>query len=261
MSGPPLWLVERGDARVYLFGGGPPQPEPWSSLEIEDVVRSCGVFWNEVPKMGPEALPFAQQYGIDPAAPLAAWLSDAEVARVRDVAASVGVRFEMLAALRPWLAAQSIKSAAEARAGLHAEYSAEAHLGAVAAEAGAEIRSEFGAPEDVFRAFSSWPREVERQRLLSTLAEADAEGLREQARAWRDGDLAHAEEMDGIRLEFPALYEFLVRQRNHAWLPRIEQALGGGGQTFILMGTGHLVGAEGVLALLDAAGMTAARIT
>lgn len=258
-----LWSIDGAPEPIYIFGGGTGLVDPWSSTLIEGLVARSSVFWNEVPEMGAEAQGLAVKYGIDPSAPLATWVTHEQLHRVNSAAEAVGANPQMLTALRPWLAAQAISAAAEARAGLHREYSAEYHLTRIATQHGVITRSEFGTAEDVFVAFSQWPREVEVQRLMSIVADAERgpEWLRSQSEDWRAGSLLHADFIDEtFRRDYLALYEHLVVGRNRAWLPRITEAIAGSVRSFFLMGTGHLVGAQGVLALLQQAGVGVRRV-
>jgi hypothetical protein len=262
-----LWIIDRPPTLVRIFGGGPALAEPWSDPVIESLVAASDVFWCEVPKLEGDVQSLAIKYGVDPAAPLATWLSPDDLARVESAAGAVGQNPQLLAAVRPWLAAQILKMAQESQAGLKGEYSAEQHLESVATAAGIEIRSEFGSGElalppgeGVFAAFSSWPRQAEIERLRSVLddIEAGPASIQDQADAWISHDLRLGDQfVQRYRRDYPALYEHFVVARNRAWIERIQTMLDEPATVFILMGTGHLVGPDGVLALLDRTGIEA----
>lgn len=70
--------------------------------------------------------------------------------------------------------------------------------------------------------------------------------------AWRSGSsdkLAHLLG-DDVGSKFPRIYEKLITERNAQWLPRIEAYLRTPEKEFILVGVGHLVGPEGIIATL-----------
>jgi len=75
--------------------------------------------------------------------------------------------------------------------------------------------------------------------------------------AWREGD---EEAIAGLvltsKLEMPTLYRTLYVERNAAWLPRIENLLQTPETELVLVGVGHLVGEEGVVAELRRRGYT-----
>ena len=257
-----LFDVTRGDHSMALFGGSRPTPQPWSSPAIEALAASAEEFWNEAPEMGPEVQALAVKYGIDPAAPLATWLTDDDSARLRAAAEANGANAALLAPLRPWLAAQVLRMAADAHDGLHPEYAAESVLTKCAADAGLAINSEFGTPEDTLASFASMSPEVELQYLRWTLYEIESgsERVTLHAAALARGDLTPiAEETAMMRREWPALHEHLVVKRNHAWLPRIEAMMSVRTRAFIVVGTAHLVGDEGLLAILPPAGLSVSR--
>jgi uncharacterized protein YbaP (TraB family) len=241
-----------------MFGGGPGLFEPWSDPAIETCVRASDVFWSEVPEIGADAQALAIKYGVDPAAPLATWMSASDCRRIESAAVALELAPQMIAAVRPWLAAQLLRMASDVRLGLVGEYSAEQHLRNVARRAGVALRSEFPEGEALFAAFASWPRQAEIERLLSTLDEIDsgAEGVHEQAKAWLADDLRLAEQIDErYRTSYPALYGHLVIGRNRAWVSRITSMLREPAIAFICVGTGHLVGPQGVPVLLEEAGI------
>ena len=74
----------------------------------------------------------------------------------------------------------------------------------------------------------------------------------EMVQAWRVGNNAELEELfvAEMRSEAPALYDTLLLQRNLKWIPLIDQMLLDGDTEFVLVGSAHLVGEDGLLELL-----------
>jgi hypothetical protein len=70
--------------------------------------------------------------------------------------------------------------------------------------------------------------------------------------AWRAGDEATLEALTAteVREKFPAVYKMLFTDRNRAWLPAIEAYMRTPQPELILVGAGHLVGEDGLLAML-----------
>jgi len=48
----------------------------------------------------------------------------------------------------------------------------------------------------------------------------------------------------------------MVSDRNHAWMPQIEELLSGDREAIVVVGSAHLVGEEGVVNLLREKGYT-----
>jgi uncharacterized protein YbaP (TraB family) len=71
--------------------------------------------------------------------------------------------------------------------------------------------------------------------------------------AWRSGDLPVLEEIAAtpLRDDFPEIYQALLVNRNNAWLPQIEAMSKTTEVEFVLVGALHLVGSEGLLAMLS----------
>jgi uncharacterized protein YbaP (TraB family) len=54
----------------------------------------------------------------------------------------------------------------------------------------------------------------------------------------------------------PRLYQRLLVERNRAWLTKIEALFDRQGRAFVVVGAAHLVGPDGLLAMLTAKGFT-----
>jgi uncharacterized protein YbaP (TraB family) len=254
-----LYEVTRGGHSIHIFGGGPPTAAAWSNARAETLASSCEEFWHEVPELGADAQAFAIKYGVDPAAPLNAWLTDDDRARVEAASVASEANAALLAPVRPWLAAQILKMAFESRNNLPREHSGEAVLARCARDGGAVILSEFAAPDGVFAYFAAMPREAEVEYLRWTMAEieAGAETYLRDAQATADGDMREIEEKAKImREDYPALHEALAASRNRAWVPRIETMMAARTNAFVVVGAGHLVGEDGVVELLRNAAFT-----
>jgi hypothetical protein len=49
---------------------------------------------------------------------------------------------------------------------------------------------------------------------------------------------------------YPKLYQSLIVERNNKWIRNIEGCLNGSGNTMVVVGAAHLVGADGLVNLL-----------
>ena len=75
-------------------------------------------------------------------------------------------------------------------------------------------------------------------------------------KAWRAGNLDYYNEAVNIpwKMNFPKLYDSLLVERNNNWIPQIENMLETEEVEFILFGTLHLAGEEGIVHQLKARG-------
>ena len=72
---------------------------------------------------------------------------------------------------------------------------------------------------------------------------------------WKAGDLAGIERLVLADVkEDPVVYERLLVARNRAWLPKIEALFSRPRHAFVVVGAAHLVGPDGLLAMLKAKG-------
>jgi len=74
--------------------------------------------------------------------------------------------------------------------------------------------------------------------------------------AWKAGDGPSLEKIlvEGTKTS-PEIYKVLFVERNRRWVPKIEACLDGA-RCMIVVGAGHLVGADGLISLLRARGYT-----
>lgn len=79
--------------------------------------------------------------------------------------------------------------------------------------------------------------------------------------AWLTGDEAVLASHVNNSLEFsPELRRVLLTERNARWVPRIAQLIEAGRRPFVAVGAGHVIGEEGVVAMLARRGYEVRRI-
>ena len=261
--GPALWEVRERDASVFLFGDNPAQRTPWRSSRIEAAVQASQVFWRETPVGGPQAMPLFLAKGVDPARPLASWLSGDERARVEAAAVAVGLSAISLEKCRPWLAAVFLDDRFNAHAGFKPEYAPEHTLTEVALAAGKPVRSEFPDMAAIVDEFASFSAAAEIGALMRAVEEIEAgpAAADREAKAWSAGDpRADLSAVLRMRRDFPDYYTRILTERNRRWRTRIHDMLDGGGTTFVLVGDAHLTGPDSVQNELARAGLVARRV-
>jgi uncharacterized protein YbaP (TraB family) len=77
------------------------------------------------------------------------------------------------------------------------------------------------------------------------------------AKAWAAGDVRAVERdaIDPMKRDDHALYERLIVERNRRFAARIAQLAQEGRNVFVVVGVGHLIGSEGVPAMLRRDGL------
>jgi hypothetical protein len=93
--------------------------------------------------------------------------------------------------------------------------------------------------------------------LADTIKELDTEvgNISKIGGAWQSGDAPALERiiMPDMKQD-PELYKKVLVDRNHSWMPKIDDLLARRGHAFIVVGAAHLLGPDGLLALLKAKG-------
>lgn len=265
MAGPPMWVVERSLARVFLFGEtvGLRDDDVWLTDEVRAAVEGSRELWREADRDELQRSPLLAVHALSDER-LSERLDDACRRRVHEVARSVRVDPSTLEGLRPWAAGQVLEQAMRTAAGIDGELGVDRVLTRLATAAGIPIESELGDAAVTFAWFSGMDGELELDYLMWTI-ERVGDGPHEmdrQVAAWKVGDLAVAEEQDtALKRGHPRLYDRMVVERNRAWVPRIEAMLGERGTVFVLVGGAHLVGDDSILGLLADVGLGARRVT
>jgi uncharacterized protein YbaP (TraB family) len=261
-AGPALWVVRDGPAKVYLFGDSGPLRAPWTSARFIAALNESALLWKETPDPGPGANALFMAKGIDPSRPLASWLTPTERARVDAAAANVGLAPVLLQRLRPWLAAVFLDSSFRSHFGFKEENGPEHTLSAAAKATGKPLHTEFPDEAAIVDYFAGFSRAAEIGALSRAVDEIEAgpDVAQRAAQAWAVGDLRpQIEEVRRLSHTYPDYYKAILVARNRRWAPRVRAMLDGGGTSFVLIGGDHLVGPDGVLLQLDAAGMHARR--
>jgi uncharacterized protein len=165
----------------------------------------------------------------------------------------------MLSRMRPWLAAVLLSQKAMKASGLDASEGAEKILSAEAQKRRMPIEG-LETIADQVRAMTSLEADGATQMLQQTMDEAgDApKHFAALVAAWKAGDMAQLEAafLDGMD-QYPKAYDALLVQRNKSWMPLLDACLERKKPVFVAVGAAHLVGKDGLVALLKARGYRA----
>ncbi len=177
-------------------------------------------------------------------------------AKVAAAGPKVGLPGEALNRMRPWLAAVLLSSQAAKIAGFEPGLGVDSVLQAQAAKRKLPTEGLETMAEQV-TALSALDSDGAYQMLEETAKElADAKQVfAKMLDAWASGDAA---DLEAAFLQdmttFPKAYDALLIQRNLRWLPKFEALLQTGQPVLVAVGAGHLVGPDGMVALLRAKG-------
>lgn len=184
-------------------------------------------------------------------------LGAARFARVDAEARALGLPLDSVAQLEPWAVALALTQLQLTKLGLDPAQGVEQQLTTRAGADGKPIEGLETLEEQLGMLDGlSYPDQARFLELTADEAETIATELDAMLAAWRRADTRALERLLLAEYErLPALYRPLVTDRNRRWLPRIEALLARSDDTLVVVGAMHLVGPDGLLALLARHGL------
>jgi uncharacterized protein YbaP (TraB family) len=265
---PAIWVVKGPHATVYLFGTihALSKTDSWHSPKIDAAIKDSGTLWLEIPNVDDAASmqPLILQMGMDQAHPLSTKLTPDQLAKLTKAATGVGLPGgeAMLEPLKPWLAALTLSMAPLMQAGYDPASGVEAELKPEFDKAKKPVKG-FETAEQQIHFFADMTDKAQVDFLSSELDDFDSavEKFKKMEAAWAAGDTEALDTLNNadFRDKYPDLFDVLVVKRNQAFTTQIDGLLKGDGVSFVAIGAGHLVGKEGVPAMLEKHGYKVTR--
>lgn len=253
-----MWQVNGAKNRVFLLGsihllraGDHPLPSVMEAAYDEAETLFMEMDMDDVDPM--EAQQVITELGlIRDGTSLPELMGPAAWSEAEDLATRVDIPLFMLEGSEPWLAAIMVEQLMLTRIGFDPAYGIESRMVERAGVDGKEIigletvRQQLGYLDNM-------SLESQRALLLQSLEEsADIEKIMDElVAAWREGDIGFLETnmLNEIR-QHQELYKTLVIDRNRNWVERCEELLKETDDYLVIVGTLHLIGEDGVPALL-----------
>ncbi|UCH91492.1 MAG: TraB/GumN family protein [Nitrospirota bacterium] len=178
-------------------------------------------------------------------------LSPEIYATAKEHFAGLGQHIEDFHRMKPWMAATAVMALELQKLGFESAYGVDRHYFERAKAAGKAIQG-LETVEFQLNLFDELPLSIQKQFLLQTLKDLKnlEKQVSEMVRAWKQGNIQELETLLLSMSEYPELNQALVINRNNDWLPYIEQALHEKEPVFIVVGTLHLLGKDGLVAML-----------
>jgi len=263
---PPMWIVSDADSEVTLYPTLHilPKEVEWKSEELTRRLADAEEVWFEI-MPGSETDPALQQtmmrLGMAPGTSLSSKLTAEEVTALKAAIEPMGMPFEAVDTMRPWLVSTLASVSALMQKGFDPESGVEKQLQPMVA--GKTIRA-LETAQGQMEMLASIPEDVQLLMLREALAEMDEsiDELRDLADDWAVGDVEdlEAELIEEMKAEMPGAFDIMFTKRNQNWVDQIEIEMKGSGTDFIAVGAGHLVGEDSVPAILEARGYTVTRL-
>ena len=274
-AGPPvplLWKVSDADNALYLLGSfhllqpGDYPLDPRTDEAFEDAERL--VFELSPAEMAGSELARLMQASArrDDGRRLQDELPPDTWQRLEAWAARRGHDPAMLQGFEAWYVSLLVSVTEMQRQGLDPSLGLDRHFGRRATEAGKPAEGlETGAQQIALFDGMAPPQQLQALEEALQSPEEVERNVRELHGSWRAGDAAALYEGSGVRMreQYPDLYARVNVERNHAWLPRLQALLDEGGRdedVLVVVGALHLLGEDGLVALLREAGYTVERL-
>lgn len=257
-----LWSVQTDNNSVYLLGSlhllrADSYPLSRAIMEAYDECEKI-VFETDVGEMNsPATLKRMMMLGLYSGdETLANQISDETYREFQEKITHLGLPMAQFGRFRPWLCAVTIVGLELFRLGFDPNYGLDRYFFNRAKQQGKE-RIFLETVDDQLAIFSNMNEHEQESLLRQTLKDLEIieKMANEMVIAWKKGD---AEELGAILQmsfkDYPELYDRFVVQRNRAWLKEIEDLLNQGEDVLVVVGAGHLVGSESLIALLRSKG-------
>jgi len=266
---PLLYVARDADSTLYLFGTVHiRRPNtPWGGPEAQAALNEADEVWTELPiseEDDAHTQQLVMQQGMSDAAhPLASYLTDAENQRLDALTQRLGVDGAALQRMKPWLASITLSFVPMMQAGYDPSSGVDRSIDDVA-DAAHKRRSAFETADEQIGFLANLSPALQREMLVETIDETEGgtAELDQLTAAWERGDANALQRLvvDDTRRQYPELYDVLFVQRNAVWVERLMQELHGSGVDFVAVGTGHLLGHDGLVEQLRRRGVHVERV-
>lgn len=268
-AAPAMWVVKSPHSEIYLFGTlhALTPGAKWRTPLYNAVYGKAQTLWFETDIAGADTTAVQQlvlHYGVDPQRTLSQKLAAPDV-----TALSREANLARIDHLRPWAAALMLSMQPVLAQGGRVEAGADETVSRQAEAADKHVKF-LESLEDQARLFADLPEASE----VSYLADVIHSRSRPHAvslkapqpsmeQAWIDGDLARLGPglVGQMKAKNPALYEALLKRRNERWADALSAELATGDKVELVnVGALHMVGDDGLPALLAARGFAVSRV-
>ena len=184
-------------------------------------------------------------------------ISPATMTLVSSRLENLGMPLAALQQFKPWFLAMTLMAVEWQKAGFDAALGLDKHFYDRAQTEGKTVQGLETTEYQISR-FDGMTMSQQDHFLAESLKDLDSEkaSVQKLAAAWKAGDLATVERfvLQDLK-DDPLMYQRLLVDRNRNWLPKIEALFGRPGHAFVVVGAAHLVGPDGLLAMLKAKGI------
>ena len=257
-----LWKVTGKTGTVYLVGSVHMLTQDFYPLSktLDDAFKESDLLVEEADLaelLAPQAQLLMLSRGMLPSNQSLDKVISAETfATVTKRVAALGLPIEPLKRFKPWSLALMLTQIEWQKAGFDGELGLDRHFYDRARSEGTRVQG-LETAEFQIAQLDGIPMDLQERMLAEALNDLDSEiaSISTLTKAWKSGDAPTVERivLQDMKKE-PAIYERLLVARNRNWLPQIEALFARSGRAFVVVGAAHLIGPDGLIAMLKAKG-------
>jgi uncharacterized protein YbaP (TraB family) len=268
-AAPALWKVTSATSEIYLFGTlhALRPGTRWRTPAYDAAYAKAQAVWFEADlgTADPATVGLiVSRYGVDPERGLSEKLGPADLRALQGQA-----DLDRLEHLRPWAAALMLSMRPVMAGGAQVSRGADLVVTRQARAGGKQVRT-FETLEDQARMFAGLSEPAEVRYLADVIHERQAPprrltldpGPSSLEAQWLAGDLAKLGPglVGELARDNPGLYDALLKRRNLAWADKLAGEMAGAHVELVNVGALHMVGPDGLPALLAARGFKVERV-
>lgn len=257
-ASPPIWEVTSSSGEVgWVFGTVHALPDDlyWGTPLLDETFEKAGVLVVEVANLDdPDGMGLFSDLSETPGQlPLLERVEPSERPALRELVEDAGMTDADFSRIESWAAAMMLST--EVRTGDPMNGVDRIMIHNADDVVGLES---FSFQLSMFDTLSA---EAQSDLLYGVARSHEANSDQEMLLAWLTGDDAALAQHVNNSLEFsPELKRVLLTDRNRRWVPRIADLIEHGRKPFVAVGAGHVIGEDGVVALLAERGYETRRI-
>ena len=263
---PDLWKIEKNDTSSYLFGSihlGSTDMYPLSNT-VTNAYSSSDHLVVEIdlrPEDEAKMLPLIKKYGFNLSVPLEQRLSKKGLVLYKRACRKKSLPCKQFASYQAWFLSAQLSLMSMQELGYKDELGIDKHFLAKAHQSNKPVIS-LETAESQFKILSAFDQRQQEGMLLQSL-QATKKDFVSLFDAWETGDESALLSMFQSDFQQPgdeAMYLALFDSRNIKMTEQISKNLNAGKSLFVVVGAGHIIGENGIVALLRKEGFKLVQI-
>jgi len=265
--GPALWKISNASTNLYILGSVHvlKAGTPWLTDDLSRKISAAGAIYLEISaaEQQPQAMSeLLKKYGyLPPGDSLKKHLPDEVYADLVAALSRFGMSEKVYNSFKPWTADVIYADYKFVKAGYNPANGVEATIIGLAAAKGIPVEGLETADSQIAMLDSLTEQEVADMLRGELVDEGGMAVMDRLTRSWLSGDVADLTAYFAeTAKDSPSLQKRIFADRNAAWVPKIQAIMAKPGSYVLIVGTGHLVGPESVISLLQKAGIKVDRV-